>query len=461
MLRVFLEQPTLDGCGCLRLVICSGEALRFELQEHFFARLGAELYNLYGPTEAAIDVTYWACERGSNRWTIPIGRPIANTQIYILDSHMQPVPIGVPGELHIGGDGLARGYLNRLELTAEKFVANPFSSEAGTRFYRTGDRARYLPDGNIEFLGRVDNQIKIRGHRVELEEVESALNQHPAVKESVVVLRERDLPGDKHLVGYFVPSQDSSPSVIDLRGFLRQKVPEYMMPAIFIAIDALPLSPNGKIDRSKLPPPGDSRPNLENAFVEPRAEIEELVAQVWREVLKLEKIGVHDNFFELGGHSLLATRVIARLRTNFNIDLPLRKLFELPTVGALAEHVDFLSRTKSGVSVPRILPVSRDCPIPLSFSQHRLWFLQTLDPSLTAYNIPATFRIEGDLNISALEKALTEIINRHEVLRTRIIEIDGQPIQQIISTLIVTLPVIDLSLTARSSSSRSSTAFSR
>jgi len=197
MLEVFLQQPRLEGCSCLRLVICSGEALRFELQEQFFARLGAELYNLYGPTEAAIDVTYWACERGSNRWTIPIGRPIANTQIYILDSHMQPVPIGVPGELHIGGDGLAWGYINRPELTAEKFVANPFSNETGTRLYRTGDRARYLPDGNIEFLGRVDNQIKIRGYRIELGEIETALSQHPAVKANVVVARERGSWGKK------------------------------------------------------------------------------------------------------------------------------------------------------------------------------------------------------------------------------------------------------------------------
>jgi amino acid adenylation domain-containing protein len=444
MLEVFLDQPSLQGCSCLRLVICSGEALRFELQERFFARLGSELHNLYGPTEAAIDVTSWACERGSNQSTIPIGRPIANTQIYILDSHMQPVPIGVPGELHIGGDGLARGYLNRPQLTAEKFVTNPFSSEAGARLYRTGDRARYLPDGNIEFLGRVDNQIKIRGYRIELGEIETILNQHPSVKENVVVLREHDSSGDKDLVAYFVPRQDSSPSVIDLRGFLRQKVPEYMMPAIFMAIDALPLTPNGKVDRSKLPPPDDSRPSLDQGFVEPRSEIEELVAQVWREVLKLEKIGVHDNFFELGGHSLLATRVVARLRSNFNIDLALRKLFELPTVAGLAEHIDFLRHNQRGVTVPSIVPVPRDRPMPLSFSQRRLWFLQKLDPNLTAYNIPATFRIEGELNISALEKALNEIVNRHDVLRTRIVEINGQPLQQIIFPLTVTLPVLDI-----------------
>jgi amino acid adenylation domain-containing protein len=445
MLQVFLEQPSLEACSCLRLVICSGEALRFELQERFFARLGAELYNLYGPTEAAIDVTCWACERASNRRTIPIGRPIANTEIYILDCHMQPVPIGVAGELHIGGDAVARGYLNRAELTAEKFIANAFSAEPKSRLYRTGDRARYLPDGNIEFLGRIDDQVKIRGYRIEPGEVESALNQHPAVKETVVVLRERDSSGDRDLVAYFVPSQDSSPSVADLRGFLRRKVPGYMMPAILIAIDALPLSPNGKVDRSKLPSPADSRPTLEEAFVEPRTEIEELVAQVWREVLKLEMIGVYDNFFDLGGHSLLATRVVARLRSNFNVDLPLRKLFELPTVAGLAEHVDFLRGNQSGVSVPPIVPVPRDRPIPLSASQRRLWFLHKLDPNLTAYNIPAAFRVTGALSIEALERALKEIVNRHEVLRTRIIEMGGEPVQQTVSPLTFRLPVVDLS----------------
>jgi amino acid adenylation domain-containing protein len=445
MLRIFLEQPTLDGCGDLRLVVCSGEALSVDLQETFFARFDAELHNLYGPTEASIDVTNWACERSRNRSTIPIGRPIANTQIYILDSHMQPVPIGVPGELHIGGDGLARGYLNRPELTAEKFVANPFVSEPGARLYRTGDRACYLPDGNIEFLGRVDNQVKIRGYRIELGEIEAALKQHSAVKDSVVMARARDSSEERKLVGYIVPNQDSVASTSDLRSLLRQKLPDYMIPSAFVFLNALPLTPNGKVDRTQLPPTDDSRPSLDQGFVEPRSEIEELVAQVWREVLKVEKVGVYDNFFDLGGHSLLATRVIARLRNNFSVDLSLRKLFELPTVAGLAEHIDLLRRNQRGVSIPSIWPVPRDRWIPLSFSQRRLWFLQKMDPNLTAYNIPAAFRIEGDLNIPALEKALSEIVNRHEVLRTRIIEIDGEPFQEIVSPLTFMLPVIDLS----------------
>jgi amino acid adenylation domain-containing protein len=456
-------------------ILCGGEVLSRQSADQLLEG-GASLWNLYGPTESTIWSAIAKIERDGN--PVFIGRPIANTQIYILDSQMQPVPVGVLGELHIGGDGLARGYLNRPELTTEKFVANPFSSEPGARLYRTGDRARYRADGNIEFLGRVDNQVKIRGYRIELGEIETILNQHPSVKESVVIASSFPLPrpgrikvgvtpltsgvreetllslpspvdgdgvsqSDRNLIAYLVPNTEK-PLVAELRSFLKEKLPDYMIPSWFVFLDALPLTPNGKMDRNALPLPDGERPLLDQGFVEPRTEIEELVAQVWREVLKLEMIGVYDNFFELGGHSLLATRVVARLRSNFNVALPLRKLFELPTVAGLAEHIDFLRHNQSGVSVPPIMPVSRDRAISLSFSQRRLWFLHKLDPSLTAYNIPAMFRIEGDLNICALEKALKEIINRHEVLRTRIIEIDGQPIQQIISTLIVTLPVIDL-----------------
>jgi amino acid adenylation domain-containing protein len=423
-------------------ILCGGDTLSRQLADQLLEG-GASVWNLYGPTETTIWSTIARAESGE----IPvlIGRPIANTKVYILDSHLEPVPVGVHGELYIGGDGLARGYLNRPEVTAERFVLNPFNDQTGSRLYRTGDLARYRFDGNIEFLGRVDNQAKIRGYRVEPGEIESILSQHPGVKETVVVLREHDSAGDKDLLAYFVPRQDLSPSVIDLRRFLREKVPEYMMPAIFIAIDALPLSPNGKVDRSQLPPPDDSRRSLKQGVVEPRSEIEELVAQVWREVLKAERVGVYDNFFDLGGHSLVAVRVIARLRNDFNVDLPLRKLFELPTVADLAEHIDLLRRNKKGVSVPAIIPIGHDDPLPVSFSQRRLWFLHKLDPRLTAYNIPARFRITGTLSAPALEKALNEIIKRHEVLRTRIIEIDGQPLQEILPKAAIELRVADLS----------------
>jgi amino acid adenylation domain-containing protein len=423
-------------------MLCGGETLSRELADQLLEG-GASLWNLYGPTETTIWSTIAKVEPGPS--PVPIGRPITNTQIYILDSHLQPVPIGIHGELYIGGDGLARGYLNRPELTAEKFVAHPFSSEPGAQLYRTGDLARYLPDGSIEFLGRVDNQVKIRGHRIELGEIETVLNQHPGVKDSVVVARERDLSEERELVGYLVPSEPAIPSSTDLRNFLREKLPDYMVPSIFVPLEALPLTPNGKIDRYALPAPDGTRPRIDQGYVAPRTEIEELVAQVWREVLKAEKVGVHDNFFDLGGHSLLATRVVARLRSYFNIDLPLRKLFELPNVAGLAEHIDFLLRNQKGISVPPIVPVPRDRPIPLSSSQRRLWFLQKLDPGLIAYNLPATFRITGALNVPALKQALDEIVNRYEILRTRIVEIDGQPLQEILPNGTIQLSVLDLS----------------
>src|SRR5262249_14279951 len=258
-------------------ILSGGEILSRQLADQLLDG-GGSLWNLYGPTETTIWSTICRVQNGEE--PVSIGTPIANTQIYMLDSSLQPVPVGVHGELYIGGDGLARGYLNRPELTAEKFVANPFSSQPGARLYRTGDRARYLPDGNIEYLGRVDNQVKIRGYRIELDEIEATLNQHAAVKDSVVVARERESSEEKELVGYIVPNQDSVSSASDLRFLLRQKLPDYMIPSAFVFLNALPLTPNGKVDRSKLPPPNDSRPSLEQGFVEPRSEIEELVAEV-------------------------------------------------------------------------------------------------------------------------------------------------------------------------------------
>lgn len=443
----------LDVFPCLRdyvpeltLWSCSGEFLPKEVVERFQKSIpDSTLLNLYGSSEVSADVTCYDTRSTNLNRDIPVGRPLSNTQIYIVDSNLQPVPIGVPGELCVAGDGLALGYLNRPELTAEKFIFNPFSSDPRSRLYRTGDLARYRNDGNIEFIGRLDNQVKIRGYRIELGEVESALNEHSAVKDSVVVAQERESSSEKELVAYLVPIERSSLSVTELRSFLRGKLPEYMVPSIFVPLEVLPLMPNGKIDRNVLPAPDGARPDVDDGFVEPRTEIEELVTQVWREILKLDKIGVFDNFFELGGHSLLATRVVARLRSNFNIDLPLRKLFELPTVAALAAHIDILRYNQIGLSIPAIVPVPRRQHMPLSFSQRRLWFLHKLDPGLTAYNMPAVFRITGALNISLLEQALNEIVGRHEVLRTRILEIDGQPYQEIVPAIAFSLPVISLS----------------
>lgn len=347
MLGVFLEEQGIKACNnSLRYVWCGGEVLTVELQKRFFNRLDAKLYNGYGPTEASVGVTFWACQRESA--LVPIGRPIANTQVYLLDQHLNPVPIGIPGELHIGGVSLARGYLNHPELTAEKFMANPFSQEPGARLYKTGDLARYLPGGNIEFLGRIDHQVKVRGFRVELGEVEAVLGQHPAVREAVVMAR-KDLSGDdKQLVAYFVAAQEPAFTLSKLRSFLEEKLPDYMIPSTFVKLEAMPLTPNGKVDRRALPDPDTFQRNLEGDFVAPRTPIEETLADIWAEILGLEKVGVCDNFFELGGHSLLATRVISRLREAFRVDLPLRNLFEAPTVASLAERIEAIRWAAQG-----------------------------------------------------------------------------------------------------------------
>jgi acyl carrier protein len=260
--------------------------------------------------------------------------------------------VGVAGELHIGGDGLARGYLNRAELTAEKFITNPFSNDPQARLYKTGDLARYLPDGNIEFLGRIDNQVKIRGYRIELGEIESALGQHSAVREAVVLAREES-PGDRRLVAYVVAASGSAASAHELRSFLQQKLPEYMIPSACVFLESLPLTPNGKIDSKFLPAPDRNRDELEQAYVAPRSPTEEILAGIWEEVLKLDRVGIHDNFFDLGGHSLLATQIISRLRVTLQMELPLRLLFENPTVSGLADRIEETRRAKRSRSQVR------------------------------------------------------------------------------------------------------------
>jgi hypothetical protein len=351
MLQLFLEQPDVGRCHSLRRVMCSGEALPYPLQSRFFARLPTvELHNLYGPTEAAIDATHWACQPQTTLPVVPIGRPVANTQLYILDPHLRPVPIGVRGELHIGGVQVARGYLNRPELTAERFIPDPFSTRPGARLYKTGDWARYLPDGSIEFLGRIDNQVKVRGFRVELGEIEAVLGQHPEVRENVLTVRE-DPPGDKRLVAYVVPRQGRSPSTSAVQRFLRAQLPEYMVPAVFVRLQALPLTPNGKVDRRALPAPGPSRPELEQAFVGPQTRLERFLARLWCEVLKLERVGIHDNFFDLGGDSIHGAIFINKLQQHLQDPVYIVALFDSPTVAAFAA---FLA-TNYGDAVSRLL----------------------------------------------------------------------------------------------------------
>ncbi|AUB35489.1 Non-ribosomal peptide synthetase component F [Nostoc flagelliforme CCNUN1] len=426
MLQVFLQEPNLETCSCLRQVICSGEALPFKLQESFFTNLDAELHNLYGPTEAAIDVTSWTCQRDYNQQIVAIGRPIANTFIYILDSCMQPVPIGVPGELHIGGVGLARGYLNRPELTQEKFIANPFSNDPDARLYKTGDLARYLADGNIEYLGRIDHQVKIRGFRIELGEIETVLSQHEAVLQTVVIARE-DVPGNKRLVAYLVTHPEQTPTIAQLRQFLKEKLPEYMIPSAFVFLETLPLTPNGKVDRRSLPAP-ESRSELEVSFIAPRTPTEQMLADIWTDVLGVEQVGIDDNFFTLGGHSLLATQLISRVRSIFKVELPLRSLFEATTIASLSQYIQQWQQQLQQLAPP-LLSVKRDTQLPLSFAQQRLWFFNQLEPSNAAYNMPGAVRLQGQLNVAALEQSLQEIIRRHEALRTNFTNLDGQAIQ--------------------------------
>jgi amino acid adenylation domain-containing protein len=315
MLDVFLAEPGVEQCQSLRHVICSGEALPFSTQEHFFKRLPAQLHNLYGPTEAAVDVTHWTCERDSELKIVPIGRPAANTQIYILDRYMSPVPIGIPGELYIGGVQVARGYHNRPKLTAEKFGPDPFSRNPQARLYKTGDQCRWLPDGNIEYLARLDSQVKIRGLRIELGEIETSLRQHENVREAVVTVRQ-DTLGGRSLVGYVVLRDERGP-LRSIRDFLKQKLPHYMIPEL-ISLDRLPLTPNGKLDRKALSVSNYEKPEQEG-FEEPRDEIEKLLARLWSEALQVDRISVYDNFFDLGGHSLSAIQVLARLQSHLGV----------------------------------------------------------------------------------------------------------------------------------------------
>jgi amino acid adenylation domain-containing protein len=441
-LRVLIEEPALDDAPALRSIMCGGEALPSELVMRFHQRSEARLYNVYGPTETIIDSAYWLCEAGRADSIIAVGRPIPNAQIYIVDDLFRPVPIGVAGNLHIGGVGLARGYLNRPDLTAEKFIPNPFSAELGARLYKTGDVARYLFDGNIEYLGRADYQVKIRGFRIELGEIELAVRQHPAVREAIVVARE-DASGEKRLLAYVVAERDF-PTGSDLRSFLKDKLPEYMMPAAFVRLDAFPLMPNGKVDRRGLPVPDRTRPELEKEFIAPRTSEEEIVAEIWTKVLGLERVGIYDNFFELGGHSLLATQVVSRMREAFGVEIPLRRLFEVPTVAGLAESIEVARQSRQNLQAPAILPEPRDGDLPLSFAQQRLWFIDQLEPGNSAYNFPAAVRLKGPLNVVALEQSVNEVVKRHEALRTTFATVDGRPVQVIAPTLTVRPPVVNL-----------------
>ena len=355
MLRVFLEEESLEECASVKRVICSGEALSWELQEKFFARIAApELHNLYGPTEASIDVTWWQCERGETRREVPIGRPIANTQVYVLDTRMEPVATGVVGDLYLGGVGLARGYLGRPELSAERFVPHPFSRSEGERLYRTGDLARWRSEGVLEFNGRVDGQVKVRGFRIETGEIESVLNQHPHVRESVVVVK-----GDEQRLIAYLTAEDTAPASEALRSFAKERLPEYMLPSQFVMLDTIPLTPNGKVDRKALPEPEMSRREPAQSYVAPRNATEELLVEIWAQVLKIDRVGIHDNFFDLGGHSLLVAKIVAKVREQFGLNVAVSKVFDSPTVFALASELEAYAAQPNVVRASKIMAVPR------------------------------------------------------------------------------------------------------
>jgi len=344
LLNALLDQGLLVRCHSLRRVYCGGEPLTNKIEKQFFKQQNAELYNLYGPTEAAIDVTYWKCEGDSDRPVLPIGRPITNAQILILDEHLNLVPAGVTGHLYIGGECLGRGYINKPDLTADAFIPSPFWNVAGARLYRTGDLARLLADGSIEFAGRSDHQVKIRGYRIELAEIEAVLLSLPEI-EAATVIDDLTDTGERRIVAYVVAKPETSPKVEDLRAFAGQKLPSYMVPAAFVLLEKLPLLPNGKVDRAALPKVGGDRPTLAEDFQAPRNEIEEKLTAIWQEVMGLHRIGINDNFFALGGHSLMASQVIARIRDTFQIEMPLSQAFESPSISALSHVIQQLIQT--------------------------------------------------------------------------------------------------------------------
>src|SRR6476646_6252681 len=445
LLEALLEHPAIHRWKSLRVMSSGAETLQPELVSAFRQALPtASLWNTYGPTEATVQATFAPRLQAGQR--VPIGRPVANTQTYVLDRRMEPAPIGVAGELYIGGAGVARGYLQRPELTAEKFVPNPFSPQPGGRLYKTGDLVRWLPNGNLEFDGRVDHQVKIRGYRVELGEIETALRGHEQVRDALVTLR--DLPGQKQLLAYVIVQENEcqenglgrSPDLPEnLQAHLRKFLPGYMVPSEVIIVPSWPRTPSGKIDRLALPLP--ERQN--EKYRGPRGPLEHMLCEIVASVLSLESVGIDDNFFALGGHSLLARRLVSRVRAMMGAELPIRALFETPTIAGL---VPLLKNADANLKpLMPLAPRQRPLRLPLSHAQQRLGVITQLEENSTQYNIPEALRLRGELDLESLERAINVIVARHEILRTRFAEIDGEPVQIIEPELRIALSLEDCS----------------
>jgi amino acid adenylation domain-containing protein/non-ribosomal peptide synthase protein (TIGR01720 family) len=432
-----LREPLPEGLA-LRALLTGGDTLR----QRPSSGLPFKLFNHYGPTEGTVVSTWTEVKsEGEEEGAPSIGRPVDNTNAYVLDERLHLVPAGLPGELYVGGAGLARGYLNRPDLTAERFVPDPLGTEPGGRLYRTGDVVRYRSNGNLEFLGRRDEQVKIRGFRIELGEIVSALSRHPGVQDAVVVARE-DRPGEKRLVAYVVARPEGGVTTAELQRSLQASLPAYMLPSALVFLDALPLSPNGKVDRRALPAP-DGQADADLVLEIPRSPIEEALVEIWRDVLGMERVGIHADFFALGGHSLLATRVMSQVRKTYEVELPLRALFEAPTIAALAQKVEAARGSRESVSGPSIRPVPREEGLPLSFAQQRLWFLDQMGAGV-AYNIALALRLDGALDVGALQGSLNAIVRRHEALRTTFPAVEGRAVQVVAPSLEVALAEVDL-----------------
>ncbi len=449
-LKLLLAAGLLSDSGWTPSILMpGGEAIDETTWETLSQAQNTEVYNMYGPTECTVDSTIGWVRMTPHKPTI--GRPVANARLYILDPQAQSLPVGIPGELYIGGAGVGRGYMNQPELTAQRFIPDPFSGLPGARLYRTGDLVRYLPDGNVEFLGRIDHQVKVRGHRIELGEIEAALKEHTAVQDAVILLRE-DHPGEQRLVAYFLPNSEAIPSTAELRAHLRQLLPDYMIPHAFVLLESFLLTPNGKVDRKAFPAPDRAHPEAERPLQAPRSRLERLLAEKWRQVLHCEQIGIEDNFFELGGDSIQAAVLANQLQDALGQAISVRMVFTSPTIAELASSLErsfpilgcldgFPSLPGAPASLPRLAPTDEK---PLSFAQQRLWFLDLMEPGSPLYNISGAVRIRGGLNLPALIEAVNKVVARHETLRSRFETVDGKPVLRVEPDLDIHIPVIDL-----------------